>query len=271
MKTIHFILRVKSIIVTAVTVVVSVFAAAAYSNVVYDVSLDAALTVLTPTGPGFNIFVLPGEAFSSDDVTPIGSPGSSASGSADIFSLPNGDGLGGTVSAEGTAVAPSTDPVAAFSSADADGAIELMNDGAQDITVDLELDWLWSSSGTVEGFPPFNEFTDTSVFLNIFVDPVTDIDIVDEFFLAPPNYLEGDSGTYAFDVLIPAGGMLTVDMFMVVNGEGITQAEVIPVPAAVWLFGSGLVVLTGVARRTNKSATRADIAPPLLCGSANQG
>lgn len=253
MKTKHSILHVRNIMVTVVTVAVSVFAVAAHSNVVYDVSLDATLTVLTPTGAGFNMNVLPGEAFSSDDVTPIGSPGSSASASADIFSLPNGDGLEGAVSAAGTAIAPSTDPVAAFSSADAEGVIELVNSGALDITVDLELDWLWSSSGTVDGFPPFDEFTDTSAFLNIFVDPVTDVDIVDEFFLAAPNFLESGSGTYAFDLLIPAGGMLTVDMFMVVTGEGITQAQVIPVPAAVWLFGSGLLGLTGVARR-NKVA-----------------
>ena len=251
MKKVHSMLHQSRIALAAATLLVNAFATTAYGNVVYDASLEATLTVLTPTGTGFNIFVVPGEAFSSEDVTPIGSPGSSASGAADIFSLPDGNGLGGAVSAAGTAVAPSTDPVAAFSSADADGVIELRNSGAQGITVDLKLDWLWSTSATTDGFPPFNEFADTSVFMNIFVDSATDIDIVDEFFLAPLNYLEGDAGNYLFDLLIPAGGMLTVDMFMVVTGEGITQAQVIPVPAAVWLFGSGLVGLIGVARRKN--------------------
>lgn len=58
------------------------------------------------------------------------------------------------------------------------------------------------------------------------------------------------------------------------ENEGETLAVdvgIVPVPAAVWLFGSGLIGLAGMARRTNKSAMRADIAPPLPCGSVNQG
>jgi hypothetical protein len=34
-----------------------------------------------------------------------------------------------------------------------------------------------------------------------------------------------------------------------IASDGGTQPELIPVPAAVWLFGSGLLGLVGVARR----------------------
>jgi DNA-binding beta-propeller fold protein YncE len=60
------------------------------------------------------------------------------------------------------------------------------------------------------------------------------------------SVLRYDGTTGAFiDAFVPAGGALGAPTFLVFNGA----ASPVPVPAAVWLFGSGLLGLIGVARR----------------------
>ena len=62
------------------------------------------------------------------------------------------------------------------------------------------------------------------------------------------NVLQGDANTSTFTqvgrVLLSADGLLTV---------GNPGPAAVPLPAAVWLFGSGLIGLVGIARRAMKS------------------
>ena len=63
--------------------------------------------------------------------------------------------------------------------------------------------------------------------------------------------MSGDSGdqsqnlstTLAFSVFMQQGDI--IDMF----AEGGAEVSAIPIPAAAWLFGSGLLSLVGIARR----------------------
>jgi hypothetical protein len=51
------------------------------------------------------------------------------------------------------------------------------------------------------------------------------------------------------DLLFPIFDGLTFDIFYDMNAVRLTVVSAVPVPAAAWLFGSGVVVLMGVARR----------------------
>ena len=63
-----------------------------------------------------------------------------------------------------------------------------------------------------------------------------------------------DTNTYTIDGAfhVAGAGFTTVAYYLHLEG-GISDAAVIPVPAAVWLFGSGLLGLVGVARRRKSS------------------
>jgi len=56
---------------------------------------------------------------------------------------------------------------------------------------------------------------------------------------------DGDTFTLDYTAVVPSGGFTGVAYQL--HLEGVVSA--VPVPAAVWLFGSGLVGLAGVARR----------------------
>ena len=60
----------------------------------------------------------------------------------------------------------------------------------------------------------------------------------------------GDSYTLFYTATFPSGGFAVIPYFLKLTGtveQGLVPA--VPVPAAVWLFGSGLLGLVGVARR----------------------
>ena len=67
---------------------------------------------------------------------------------------------------------------------------------------------------------------------------------------------DGDSYTLDYTATVPMGDAsgfggvaYTLSLVGTISGGAITAASAVPVPAAVWLFGSGLVGLAGVARR----------------------
>ena len=57
---------------------------------------------------------------------------------------------------------------------------------------------------------------------------------------------DGDSFTLDYTAIVPDGGFAGTPYQLHMSG---TISSIIPVPAAVWLFGSGLLGLVGVARR----------------------
>lgn len=60
----------------------------------------------------------------------------------------------------------------------------------------------------------------------------------------------GAGATYVLDytAVVPTGGFATIAYTLHLEGA-LTEVAAVPVPAAVWLFGSGLLGLVGVARR----------------------
>ena len=59
----------------------------------------------------------------------------------------------------------------------------------------------------------------------------------------------GDSFTLDYNAVVPSGGFAGVAYALHLTGTIGAGTPEIPVPAAVWLFGSGLLGLVGVARR----------------------
>ena len=59
----------------------------------------------------------------------------------------------------------------------------------------------------------------------------------------------GDTFTLDYNAIVPDGGFAGVAYQLHLSGTIGEGAPAIPVPAAVWLFGSGLLGLVGVARR----------------------
>ena len=120
----------------------------------------------------------------------------------------------------------------------ADAAIALIGlaDSGLDVTIDNPNDWtLWDDTGSSA------------------TDPVT------PFYTS--DFINGTT-TYAFDFTIGTGatiGDYLIDIKVGISGgrSDITESFLvsvvppseIPVPAAAWLFGSGLIGLVGVARR----------------------
>ena len=62
----------------------------------------------------------------------------------------------------------------------------------------------------------------------------------------------GDTFTMDYDAVVPSGSFIGVAYQLHLSGT-IGEASVIPVPAAVWLFGSGMLGLVGVARRKKQA------------------
>jgi len=59
---------------------------------------------------------------------------------------------------------------------------------------------------------------------------------------------DGDSFTLDYNAVVPSGAFIGVAYVLHLSGT-VGGPSAIPVPAAVWLFGSGLLGLVGVARR----------------------
>ena len=73
------------------------------------------------------------------------------------------------------------------------------------------------------------------------------------FYWSATEYLPPSNGAWLFG--IGNGEQLYVDIFYNLNAWAVQSGDVsaVPVPAAVWLFGSGLVGLMGVARRKKQA------------------
>lgn len=63
------------------------------------------------------------------------------------------------------------------------------------------------------------------------------------------NCAVGESFTLDYSAVVPSGGFSGVAYQLHLSGTIGTAPPAVPVPAAVWLFGSGLLGLVGVARR----------------------
>ena len=67
-------------------------------------------------------------------------------------------------------------------------------------------------------------------------------------FAGPPSFMDA-SKSDSFTIELGAGGFTQFQTEVWTIGSAFSTPAIVPVPAAVWLFGSGLLGLVGVARR----------------------
>ena len=82
----------------------------------------------------------------------------------------------------------------------------------------------------------------------VFAGAIASIDSQD----LPYGLVIGEPVTVSFSAQIDSNSLTSLDGFLTgftASGTGEVQGTVVPVPAAVWLFGSGLLGLAGIARR----------------------
>jgi len=102
-----------------------------------------------------------------------------------------------------------------------------------------------SGADTVDILAAGINFTATSVVssnsITLFDDAQFVIAVTDNIgnWFEPTSWVESSPGTNIYNVTFTNGAVLSID----------ATPTVVPVPAAVWLFGSGLLGLIGIARR----------------------
>lgn len=92
------------------------------------------------------------------------------------------------------------------------------------------------------------EYLDTGLIDFVFAGAFASIDDQD----LPYGLVIGQPVTFSFSTQIDAGSLTASGGFLTgftASGTGEVQGALVPVPAAVWLFGSGLIGLVGIARR----------------------
>jgi hypothetical protein len=114
----------------------------------------------------------------------------------------------------------------------------------------LPANWTYAGSGQMDGFGLFNLQADTNgagnrlATLNFSVTGVTGDTVYDYVMLSSGNAGQGNTFFAAHVAGFDAGGGVTSAYF--------AGSAPVPLPAAAWLFGSGLLGLLGVARRRQK-------------------
>lgn len=135
--------------------------------------------------------------------------------------------------------------------------------------------WLGTGGGTVSGLSAVGDLQQSAP--NVFANPATDS--ITTFYLfkdqgnsaATSFEVTHDDGVWLFDDGSSLGGSLgpnsvkvtTVNgfdggelsvLYVATNGDpSILEVKAVPLPAGVWLFGSALVGLAGVARRRTRN------------------
>jgi hypothetical protein len=205
-------------------------AAASFELTLTDVTDVTGVTVTT----GWSV-----DAFGSGDVLVSESGVASATGTASVVdpavSLGILDGITQSSTASGTATN-------GFAITDilTDLNIDVANTSGQDLTFSFDFDIiaLAVASGDLASAYATVDFLDTLGVVDILAIASAS---------AMPGFGSGDasqSGIIQFT--LADGGVNLISGFIDSNGTGET---LVPVPAAVWLFGSGLLGLVGLARR----------------------
>lgn len=126
-----------------------------------------------------------------------------------------------------------------------DLAIDVANTSGQDLTFSFGFDLiaLASASGDFALAEATVELLDLTGAVDILAIASAGVGV------AIPAGATGDaSQSGLIEFTLGAGGVNTMSISGIVDSNG-TAESVVPVPAAVWLFGSGLLGLVGVARR----------------------
>ena len=241
----------KSALVTSISVVIGItsFNAQAVAFQMYDVlTIDAGQVVTDSYG---NTSVIAGSFFAmdfNDDSKVQGIEGIALTQGTTGFTIGQTTGVG--ASHGGAPLPGDTGEITAPWDLLANtGSDQLTIAATGDTTNGLDMSgWTlnWNGSGPIEmGTGAWNVLNCAASHLDCagatFVDGIADVSW---------SGVYGDSYTLFYSATIQAGGLNGLSYFLKLTGtveQGLVPA--VPVPAAVWLFGSGLLSLVGVARR----------------------
>ena len=222
------------------------FAPAAMAISSYDASASFSLTLNDVTDAS-GVQVTTGwsvDAFGSGIVDLFESGDASASGTTTVVDPAFSMSILGSILQSSTASGTATNGVAeTFTFTDL--AIDVANTSGQDLTFNFGFDIiaLASASGDLASAEATVDFLDDLGAVDILAIASASVGIV------PAADATGDASQSGFiEFTLGAGGVNAMSISGFVDSNG-TAESVVPVPAAVWLFGSGLLGLVGVARR----------------------
>ena len=212
------------------------FAPAASAISTYDASTEFTLTLTSvndvtgaPATSGWDVTAL-GKDFGGADLTEIGD--ATATGSLSVVSPSVSLNILDSITQTSTSSGSATD---GFAATDALSDLDISVDNFSGQALTFSFEW----SAVLEASATGDALANASV---DFLDDVGAVDILEIVTHNTPDIITG--GSFSFTLLNAESNLIAgfVDTF----GEA---TAVIPVPAAVWLFGSGLLGLVGVARR----------------------
>jgi hypothetical protein len=223
------------------------FAPAALATAVYDAMAEFTLTLT-------NVIDANGTQVTSGwDVTASGdgavflndSGAASATGSVSVIDPPVSMSILDSITQSSTSSGSAT---AGFASTDALTDLDILveNFSGQALTFSFD-------------FSAMTDTTTTTVVPGIFSEASATVDMLDDLgavdIIANAYSMDGNPATGSGDVIGIISFELMDGEFNLISGfvDSFGSAEAVPVPAAVWLFGSGLLGLIGIARR-KKSA-----------------
>jgi len=218
------------------------FVPAATAASTYDATAEFAFTLTnvtdltgTQVASGWEVI-----AFGSGDVFLSDSGVATADGTISVidpaFSLSIGDGITQTSTSSGTA---SNGTALTDALTDLEISFENLLDQALRFSFDYDVNADAMTTGDAEALALVDMLDDLG-----FVDILASADA-----LSGPLALDQSSSTIAFhgsvDFILQGGEFNLISGFVDSSGS----ASAVPVPASVWLFGSGLLGLVGIARR----------------------
>jgi hypothetical protein len=215
------------------------FTSPAHSVALYDATIEADLVITTDHQ---DLVISPAFGFADffSDVTPAG-PGSDAFGDADFFSTPSGfsayahaDGI-----ATPTGMGGDTVVVESYGESYAFLDVDFFNLGADALSVDFFVDYLWDWTLGVDS--EVWEFAGLDLYLALEIDGIF-TSLVDILVSADPAGSDFGGGLDLFSLEIDPFGFSTLSMLLVASGSADSTVPV-PEPSGIFLLLLGLAAI----------------------------
>jgi len=185
------------------------------------------------------------------ETNPFGDGSASASTSNDIalgsFLFLN---IGDSVSQTATSSASGTTNGGGFSQAATDSYFSNITNSTADITLIFSFGYDITAIAEAAGDIAAGDIAEANAQVSMFGTGVPGVAAVarSDPFAGPPSFMDA-STLGSFTIELGPGGFTQFQTEVWTIGNAFSDPSVVPIPAAAWLFGSGLLGLVGVARR----------------------